>query len=522
MGQIKILIVEDREEDAELAVRELRKGGVTFTSTRVETRDEYLRALSGPAPDVILSDYSLPQFNGLEALRLLRERELDVPFILITGSMTEEVAVDCMKQGANDYILKTTLKRLPSAVLNTLERAEAERERAAALHALRDSEERYRGFVANSSEGIWRFEFEEPLPVSLPVEEQVNHFYRFAYLAECNDAMAKMYGYTRAAELVGVGGEQLLPRSDPHNLEYLRAFVRSGYRMADAESVEPDRGGREKYFLNNLVGVIKGGRLLRIWGTQRDVTERVRAERELRTAEEQLRQSQKLEAVGQLAGGVAHDMNNLLTVITGYSTLLLNKVGGDDSLGPKVEEIKRAGERAAGLTRQLLAFSRKQVLQPRVLDLNEVITDMDKMLRRLIGEDIDLLTAPDPAVGPVRADFGQLQQVVMNLAVNARDAMPGGGKLTIQTANALLDAEYAARHVDVKAGRYAVIAVSDTGTGMDAETQARIFEPFFTTKEVGKGTGLGLSTVYGIVKQSGGNIYVYSEVGKGTTFKIYL
>jgi PAS domain S-box-containing protein len=253
-----------------------------------------------------------------------------------------------------------------------------------------------------------------------------------------------------------------------------------------------------------------------------DITERKRMEEALRKSEEQLRQSQKIEAIGRLAGGVAHDFNNLLTAIRGYADLLLHKLEGASPMRRDVEEIQKAGERATSLTRQLLAFSRKQVLQPKVLDLNAVVAGMDGMLRRLIGEDIDLVTALKPGLWNVQVDPGQVEQVILNLIVNARDAMPKGGKVTVETANVELDDRYARRHAVVKPGAYVMLAISDTGTGMDELTKSRLFEPFYTTKEKGKGTGLGLSTVYGIVKQSDGYIWVYSEIGKGAMFKVYL
>jgi nitrogen-specific signal transduction histidine kinase len=253
-----------------------------------------------------------------------------------------------------------------------------------------------------------------------------------------------------------------------------------------------------------------------------DITERKRVEEERATLQEQLRQSQKMEAIGQLAGGVAHDFNNLLTVIKGYCQLSLVEIKESTPIRDTFEVINKAADKATDLTRQLLAFSRRQIMEAIVLDLNELLQNLEKMLRRIIGEDIELVTSLKQDLGRVKADPGQIEQVVMNLAVNAKDAMSKGGKLIIETANAELDEAYARTHVAVTPGPYVMIAVSDTGTGMTPEVRDRVFEPFFTTKGKGKGTGLGLSMVYGIVKQSSGNIWVYSEPGKGTTFKIFL
>ncbi|MHB1025793.1 MAG: PAS domain S-box protein [Desulfobacteria bacterium] len=268
--------------------------------------------------------------------------------------------------------------------------------------------------------------------------------------------------------------------------------------------------------------IYRRGKAVGVQGIARDITDRKRAEAEKEKLQSQLQQAQKMEAVGRLAGGVAHDFNNLLTVITGYSELLLRKIGKESPMYGDLDEIKRAGERAALMTRQLLAFSRKQIIEPKVIHLDHLVAEMHKMLTRLIGEDISIQVTTGKSTGSVKVDPGQFQQILMNLAVNARDAMPGGGKIVIETANVDLDAGYCASHPYVTPGRYVMLSVSDTGKGMSEEVKAHIFEPFFTTKAKGSGTGLGLATTYGVVKQAGGSIEVYSEVGIGTTIKIYL
>jgi two-component system cell cycle sensor histidine kinase/response regulator CckA len=312
------------------------------------------------------------------------------------------------------------------------------------------------------------------------------------------------------------------PKRLPTVLEGWREAITTGQPFEMEFPLRAADGGFHMFLTRVQPVKDSQGAVVRWFGTSTDVDELKRTQDALRTSEEQLRQSQKLEAIGQLAGGIAHDFNNLLTVITGYSDLTLRDFHPDDPAYAKIQEVKNAANRAAALTRQLLAFSRKQILQPVVLDLNAVVTEVAMMLQRLIGEDIELALALDPSIGCIETDPSQLEQIIMNLTVNARDAMPQGGKLTIETKNVSLDDTYASEHIAVTAGDYVMLAISDTGIGMNQQTQAHIFEPFFTTKKVGQGTGLGLSTVYGIVKQSGGSIWIYSEPGRGTTFKIYL
>jgi two-component system, cell cycle sensor histidine kinase and response regulator CckA len=367
--------------------------------------------------------------------------------------------------------------------------------RAQAEKALLRSEERYRDLVENAKDIIYTRDLQ-------------------GNCTSINKVVEQVLGYTRE-EALGMNIWETVSSESQKKIQEMVMRKLAGEGMAVFEMEAMAKNGRKVTLEVNTRLVHEGGVLVGVQGIARDVTER-------RQLEEQLRQSQKMEAVGQLAGGVAHDFNNILAVIIGYSDILLNKLKQEDPTRRKITEIRKSAERAANLTGQLLAFSRRQVMQPAVIDLNATVKDMSEMFRQLIGENIELHTSFEEGLGPVKADLGQIQQVIMNLIVNARDAMPQGGHLTIGTQNAYLRDENLGRLYRVKEGHYVMLAVSDTGCGMDTEMQAHVFEPFFTTKEKGKGTGLGLSTVYGIVKQSGGYIWVFSEVGRGTTFKIYL
>jgi two-component system cell cycle sensor histidine kinase/response regulator CckA len=494
-GPLRVLIVEDSALDAELVVSELRRGGYDVTFTRVETARAMAEALAVATWDVVVSDHELPAFSGPAALSLLQESGLDLPFIVISGTIGEELAVGSLKAGADDFLIKGRLARLIPAIERERREIGERRERRRAEEALRRSEAQYRSLVDGAVFGIYRATIEG----------------RFV---TANPALVAMLGCVSVDELIGIGLRHLFV--DPEVLADLVRRSREGAHFAGEEALWERKNG-------TTIRVRLSGRLIEGHDATpalfevivEDVTEQHRLH-------EQLRQSQKMEAIGQLAGGVAHDFNNMLTAILGYSELLQEQIGPDKPIGRDLREIQAAAERAAGLTRQLLAFSRKQVLAMTAVNLSEVVRRVEPMLRRLLGERITIVTELADDLGAVTADVSQLEHLLINLAVNARDAMPHGGELRFATGSVALDAAFAEQHPGATPGSYNAVRVTDTGTGMAADIKAQIFEPFFTTKERGHGTGLGLAAVYGTVRQFGGYIDVESEVGQGATFTIYL
>jgi PAS domain S-box-containing protein len=380
-----------------------------------------------------------------------------------------------------------------------LKQENAERRRAETL--LRDSQALLQAIVDNSNSFIYAKDLEG----------------RFMLVNRGFEQLTPM----SREEIIGKTDYDIFPREQADAYRAVDLSVLTEGSPIEAEEYAQLEDGLHTYLSVKAPLRDPSGKPYALCGISTDITARKRAEAALRNTEEQLRQAQKMEAIGNLAAGVAHDFNNLLSVILGYSTMLAAEMSESDPLRAPLDAIEEAGQRAAALTRQLLAFGRKQILEPKIVDLNEIVAKIERMLRRLISEDIELNVHTATPLDPVCVDPGQAEQIIMNLAVNSRDAMPTGGRLTLETANVVLDERYAAEHVGVVPGPHVMLAVSDTGVGMDTATQARIFEPFFTTKESGKGTGLGLSTVFGIVQQSGGSIWVYSELGNGTTFKIY-
>ncbi|HEY7480571.1 MAG TPA: PAS domain S-box protein [Gemmatimonadales bacterium] len=616
---LRILILEDVPMDAELVEYELERARIPFEARRVDTRESFVREIRDFAPDLILSDYTLPRFDGMTALSLARELAPSVPFLIVTGSVNEETAVGCMKAGATDYLLKSNLARIGPAVEGALARVRARVEQTRAEEALRRSEANLRAIFNNSLQAFvlidpdgtiqalnttaqeWSTRIRgEPLREGAHVSDfapEVVAAFRAALdgdtrnLERClrdTDGTERWFETTHApvvdeqGSIIGVclnardittrrraeqaeresearyrdlfgHASDLVCATDPDGrFLYVNPAWEHSIGMSEAELrrrrfldvVHPD--SRERYaevvaraltgetlthvelvlvtaagapitVEGNLSCTVQDGRLLMLRGIYRDVTERKRVE-------DQLRRAERMQAAGRLAGGMAHEVNNMMTGVIGFSEFLLRSLPGDDPRRVEVQEIIRAGTRASDVTRQLLAFTRQQLLRPEVLDVNSVVSGVEKMLRRSLGEDHLLELKLTPGVGEIRADRGQLEQVLINLALNARDAMRQSGRVTVATGRAALDEVYAQAHpgVEIPLGDYVILSVSDTGSGMPAHVQARIFEPFFTTKETGAGTGLGLSTVYGIVQQSGGHVTVQSAPGRGATFTIYL
>lgn len=509
---MKILIAEDERMSRHLLENTLRGCGHDVISVG-DGAAAWEVLQQEDAPQMAILDWVMPIMDGVEVCR--RARQLDktklIHLILLTAKNDKNDIVAGLEAGANDYLTKPFDRVELQARVQTGERMVEMRlammaelaERKRTEEVLRSKEQRFRSLIENSSDAIALFKVNGTLVYASPSTQQV-----LGYSPE-------EFVCLNARELIHPEDRALVNQRCEMALKQPRVGVR-------VEGRAQHKDGRWLWMECTFTNLFAEPSVRALVNNYHDITERKLAEEALRESEEKLRLSQKLESVGRLAGGIAHDFNNLLTVINGYSDLLLQSNTTDNASLPQIEEIKKAGERASVLTRQLLAFSRRQVLQPKVLDLNSSVNNMGKMLQRLIGENIELMLSLKPALGQVKADPGQIEQVLMNLVVNARDAMPHGGTLLIETANVELATGFAGEHGPMRPGPYVMLTVTDNGHGMDAETQKQVFEPFFTTKEIGKGTGLGLATAYGIVKQSGGYIWACSEVSKGSTFKIYL
>jgi two-component system cell cycle sensor histidine kinase/response regulator CckA len=485
---LRVLVVDDDAQMLRTITDILRMNGYnTSTAPTGQRALDLANSFDTPAA-VALIDLSLPDIDGIELVGRLRQISDLTEVVILTGNASVDSAVRAMREKSYDYLIKPVE---PDYLLATLGRAGERSERRRAEAGRQDSEERLRRIFEHVSDAL--------------------------FIA--NDDGEIQDANPAACALTGLSVEELRSRPLIHVLPEIarlkRGLSHGGQNRENGDSAGNGSGSPLAFDQSRVLDIdaaaFAPGVLVY---TVRDLTNQARLE-------EQLAQSQKMDAVGQLAGGIAHDFNNLLTVIMSYGSLLLADLDEKDPRRDDVTEISNAAARASGLTRQLLAFSRKQILDPRLINVNTIVNGVEKLLRRLIGEDIELATTLEEDLYSINADPGQLEQVLINLAVNSRDAMPDGGRLHITTANTALSNDHTGRHFSVPPGEYIMLAVSDTGMGMTREVQQRVFEPFFTTKGQGKGTGLGLSTVYGIVKQSGGDVWIYSEPGKGTTFKVY-
>jgi two-component system, cell cycle sensor histidine kinase and response regulator CckA len=494
---LTVLLLEDNVLDAELAIRKLKSAGFEISVDTVRTESEFQARVLERQYDVILGDYRVPGWTGLDAVKWLRSRGITIPFILVTGTLGDELAIECLKAGADDYVLKDNLERLPVAVRRSLSEQALRESRDRAEQELRTSEEQYRMLFQANPQPMWVFDYDT-----------------LRFLA-VNDASVHHYGFT-LKEFFSMTLEDIRPAGEQSRfLKNIKEQQQHGFhssynqpwkhRKKDGTIIDVEVTAQPIKFhgLNAQLVMIN------------DVTER-------KKLEEQFLHAQKMEAIGQLAGGVAHDFNNLLMIIGSYAHLTRDQLTDAEKAGRYLNQIVTAVGKATILTRQLLAFSRKHTQELQALELNGLIAEFCKMLPTLLGEDVELRVKPSSEQSVIHCDQGLVEQVIMNLAVNARDAMPDGGRITIETERVTLNGpQLQTQDLQLKPGEYVMLAVTDTGLGMDEKTRSRIFEPFFTTKEPGKGTGLGLSTVHNIVTQCQGYMRVYSELGHGTTFKIY-
>ncbi|MBM3777027.1 MAG: response regulator [Acidimicrobiia bacterium] len=497
LNGLKALIVEDSPDDAELLLRHLRRQGLEIAFLRVQTAPAMRQALSDEDWDVVLSDYSMPEFSAEEALGILKESGLDIPFIIVSGTIGEETAVRSLKAGAHDFLVKSQLSRLVPALQREVREAARRRRLRATELRLSETRERMRFALDASGVGTWETELATGATVWSEVFERMHGVAAGGFAGTLEALLVLVHANDRES----VRDRLAQARSNHGDLRYEYRVVRADGSTRWIASI-----GRTFYH--------DDGRPVRAAGIGIDITSQ-------KEYEEHLRQVQRMESIGNLAGGVAHDFNNLLSVIDGYSHFLMERLAADAEAMADLREVRSAVTRASELTRQLLAFSRRQVLEPHVVSLNDLVGGLQKMLRRLIEENVRIECDLAPGLPPVHVDPGQIDQVLVNLAVNARDAMPDGGVLTIETSQVELRADDARRHEPLQPGPHVALSVRDTGSGMAPDVLARAFEPFFTTKPVGQGTGLGLATVYGIVRQSGGRIDVTSEPGAGTTFRLY-
>lgn len=489
---LSILVAEDNVGLRRLIMKRLQRED--FRVEAVENGEQAISRITAEPDVILLLDYKLPDMTGREVIERINQIGQKIPFIIITGHGDERTAVEMMKLGARDYLIKdhAFLEVLPEVMSHVSDQVKTEKKLHQVRRALQETEERFKVLFNSGTDAIFVRELDNGKP---------GHF------IEVNDIACQQLGYSRK-QLLQMTMEEIELGADENGQSHSQ-FMDKKHHLY--ETVFKTKSGEEIPVENNSHLIDLDGKKV-ILCISRDISQR-------KQLEHQLRQAQKMEAIGKLAGGIAHDFNNLLTAILGYSDLMLVKMDSGSAYKDGVNEIKKAAQRASALTQQLLAFSRKQILKPRVVNINNIVNGIEKMLKRLIGENVKLFSNLCKSISPIRADVGQLEQVILNLSLNASDAMPGGGDLTIRTELKVIDEQYSKALPYSRPGQFVCLSISDSGEGIDANTISHIFEPFFTTKKMG--TGLGLSVVYGIIKQHNGWINVYSEPGIGTTIRVY-